>query len=141
MCVHPPLYTRIVQPKAPKAAHTYACSGVRSPHNIYMLNAAGCSIYTSCRLKHLKNLKQLTYIHACSGSIRCACAYAYAAHARTHTLRMRVLRKLYVCAHHIYALYVVSAYTFFICGIYIHIYMLSMCALTTYICSYIYKRS
>ncbi len=35
---------------------------------------------------------------------------------------------------YIYALYVVSAYIFFICGIYIHIYMLCMCALTTYIC-------
>jgi hypothetical protein len=47
-----------------------------------------------------------------------------------------IAARTYACSGvrslHIYALYVVSACIFFICGIYIHIYMLSMCALTTY---------
>ena len=55
MCVHPPLCMCIVQSKAPNAAHTYACSGVRSPHiskrswvfDIYFVS--------------LKHLKQLTH--------------------------------------------------------------------------------
>ena len=72
-------------------------------HHIY-LNAAGCSIYTSYSLKHLKQL--------------------------THTLAREAVC---VRSPHIFALYVVSAYIFSICvvGIYIP-HMLYVCAHNIY---------
>ena len=65
MCVHPPLCTRIVQSKASNAAHTYACSGVCSPH------ISKCSWVFNIYFVQSKAPKA-AHTYACSGSCMCA---------------------------------------------------------------------